>query len=178
MAQSPVPVHYHISDYELWEGDWELIDGIPVAMTPAPIIAHQLVTTRVMTELTNALEDCEQCLAIAEAEWRLGNDTVFRPDGVVICYPPGHYLDRPPALILEVLSPATARLDREYKRERYAREGVPHYLIADPAQKTADIFRLAGEHYEKRAETGDKTVTFDLGPCRASIDFESVFARL
>ncbi len=178
MAQSPVPVHYRISDYELWQGDWELIDGLPVAMAPAPIIAHQLVTTRVMTELTNSLKDCEQCLAIIEAEWRLGDDTVFRPDGVVICYPPGPYLDRPPALILEVLSPATTRIDREYKHERYAREGAPHYLIADPAQKTAEIFHLAGERYQKRAETGDQTITFDLGPCHARIDFENVFARL
>ena len=178
MAQSTLPIHYHISDYEQWEGDWELIDGIPVAMSPAPVVAHQLVTTRVLTELTNSLEDCDACLAIAEAEWRVTDDTVFRPDGVVICYPPGRYLDRPPALVLEVLSPASARLDREYKPVRYAREGVRHYLLADPDRKQVTVFRLAGDHFEAVAETGQDTLDFDLGPCTARIDFTRVFARL
>ena len=178
MAQSPIPVHYHISDYEQWEGDWELIDGIPVAMTPAPTIAHQLIATRVLTELTNSLEQCEACLAIAEAQWRVSDDTVFRPDGVVICYPPGNYLDKPPALILEVLSPGTARLDREYKKERYAREGVKHYLLADPATRQVEAFILKNGQYEKRGETSSETLAFDLAPCTAHIDFKRVFSRL
>ena len=177
MAQS-VPFHYRIGDYEQWEGDWELIDGIPVAMSPAPTIAHQLLATRILTELTNSLEECEPCLVVAEAEWRIGDDTVLRPDGAVICYPPGKYLDRPPALVLEVLSPSTLRIDREYKHERYAREGVPHYLIADPEEKRVEAFRLAGESYETVAETGSDTLAFDLGPCTARIDVARVMARL
>ncbi len=178
MAQSTVPVHYHIADYEQWEGDWELIDGIPVAMSPAPVIAHQLVTTRLLTELTNALEDCPACLAIAEAEWRVSDDTVLRPDGVVICYPPGRYLDRPPVLVLEVLSSATERLDREYKRDRYAREGVRHYLIADPDRRRLTAFTLDGGRYRSVADTADDTLRFDLGPCRATVDVARVFAPL
>ena len=178
MAQSPIPIHYQISDYEQWQGDWELIDGIPVAMTPAPVIAHQLIATRMLTELTNSLEPCETCLAIAEAEWRIGDDTVFRPDGVVICYPPGNYLDKPPVLILEVLSPSTARLDREYKKARYAQECVKHYLLADPATRRVEAFILGDGQYEKREETTSTTLEFDLGPCTARIDCERVFSRL
>jgi len=74
-------IHYTISDYEQWEGDWELIEGIAVAMSPAPIIKHPLINTRIITELSNSLEGCEQCLAIAEAEWRLSNDTALCLDG-------------------------------------------------------------------------------------------------
>lgn len=178
MAQSTVPIHYHISDYERWEGDWELIDGIPVAMTPAPILRHQRLVMLVMMELETSLTDCEHCHVYPEAEWRLRDDTVYRPDGVVICYPPGRYLDRAPVLILEVLSPTTEKLDREFKPERYAQEGVRHYLIADPEQKNAEIFQLTGEHYEKRAETSNATIEFNLGPCHARIDLENVFSRL
>ncbi len=32
---------YTIDDYKLWEGDWELIDGIPFAMTPSPFGKYQ-----------------------------------------------------------------------------------------------------------------------------------------
>ncbi len=27
---------YNYEDYKLWDGDWELIYGIPYAMSPAP----------------------------------------------------------------------------------------------------------------------------------------------
>ena len=30
-----------VSDYEVWEGDWELIEGIPYAMSPVPTMKHQ-----------------------------------------------------------------------------------------------------------------------------------------
>ena len=39
-------IHYTYDDYKTWEGEWELIDGIPFArnssmMAPAPEIKHQ-----------------------------------------------------------------------------------------------------------------------------------------
>jgi hypothetical protein len=35
--------HYTYSDYEQWEGQWELIDGIPYAMSPLPVPKHQKI---------------------------------------------------------------------------------------------------------------------------------------
>jgi len=32
---------YTYEDYKSWEGDWELINGIPYAMAPSPIKIHQ-----------------------------------------------------------------------------------------------------------------------------------------
>ncbi len=32
---------YTYKDYKLWEGDWELINGHPQAMTPSPKYEHQ-----------------------------------------------------------------------------------------------------------------------------------------
>lgn len=34
---------YTITDWKLWEGDWELIKGTPVAITPAPLNKHKLL---------------------------------------------------------------------------------------------------------------------------------------
>ena len=54
----------------------------------------------------------------------------------------------PAALILapdwacEVLSPATRRLDLVDKRPVYAREGVPHLWLVDPAGRTLEEFEL------------------------------------
>ena len=33
--------NYNYEDYKHWKGEWELIDGIPYAMAPAPNITHQ-----------------------------------------------------------------------------------------------------------------------------------------
>jgi hypothetical protein len=33
--------HYTYEDYCRWEGQWELIDGIPYAMSPMPRPQHQ-----------------------------------------------------------------------------------------------------------------------------------------
>ena len=35
--------HYTYDDYCQWEGRWELIEGMPYAMSPAPVPAHQRV---------------------------------------------------------------------------------------------------------------------------------------
>lgn len=48
---------------------------------------------------------------------------------------------------MEVLSPGTARTDRSTKRQLYARHGVPHYWIVDPAGRTIEAHALAGQSY-------------------------------
>jgi hypothetical protein len=35
---------YTYEDYCQWEGRWELIEGLPYAMSPLPIPAHQRVS--------------------------------------------------------------------------------------------------------------------------------------
>jgi len=38
---------YTYEDYKLWEGDWELIYGVPYAMAPAPMIKHQAISSKI-----------------------------------------------------------------------------------------------------------------------------------
>jgi len=174
-------LHYTVKDYEQWPGDWELIEGHPIAMSPAPVIAHQLVITRIMTQLTNSLENCDACLAIADAEWHLDHDTVLRPDGVVICYPPKRYLDRPPVLAIEVISPSTAQVDEHYKFERYAMEGVQFYLMVWPEEKRAKLFYRndQGLFTLKATLVESESVALSLtDTCRIKLDMGPVFKSL
>ncbi len=67
--------HYLIEDYEQWEGEWELIDGMPYAMAPAPVTQHQFLATQVAAQLNLALDECDACYAVAEAEWRVREET-------------------------------------------------------------------------------------------------------
>ena len=43
--------YYTYEDYKLWEGDWELIRGFPVAMAPSPVILHQYIASMFVYEL-------------------------------------------------------------------------------------------------------------------------------
>lgn len=46
-----------------------------------------------------------------------------------------------PDWVCEVLSPSTARVDRERKLPIYRREGVGHAWLIDPALRTLEVFR-------------------------------------
>lgn len=57
------------------------------------------------------------------------------------------YLALAPDWVAEVLSPSTARVDRGVKLPVYAREGVGHAWLLDPAARTAEVLRLDGAGY-------------------------------
>jgi Putative restriction endonuclease len=50
-----------------------------------------------------------------------------------------------PDWICEVLSESTAELDRAVKMPIYAREGVRHAWLVDPAAKTLEVYTLAAD---------------------------------
>jgi len=72
--------HYTYDDYKLWEGNWELYEGFPVAMSPAPMIIHQTLAGNIITQLNNGIsEECYKCAALGEADYKLADDTILRP---------------------------------------------------------------------------------------------------
>jgi Uma2 family endonuclease len=57
------------------------------------------------------------------------------------------YFALAPDWICEVLSPGTARLDRQKKLAIYARAGVDHAWLLDPIQRTLEVLRLERGHW-------------------------------
>ncbi len=171
-------VHYTLEDYQQWQGDWELIEGMPVAMSPSPTLKHQAFSGKIFSQLDNALENCEQCLVVQEVDWRISHDTVLRPDCVVVCNETGDFIYKTPELIVEILSPATADKDEHYKFSRYEREGVKYYIMVDPDALIARIYQLKDGKYQKQGVYRDEEVEFVIQQgCTASINFKDVFAR-
>ncbi|NBC48804.1 MAG: hypothetical protein GVY22_12600 [Gammaproteobacteria bacterium] len=68
LAEHAVIEHYTRDDHQRWEGDWELIQCIPLAMSPSPGVAHQRLSGRLYTQLAAALEDCPDCEALFEID--------------------------------------------------------------------------------------------------------------
>ena len=73
-----------------------------------------------------------------------------------------------PDWVCEVLSPATAAVDRTDKMAIYAREKVPYVWLVDPILQTLEVFRLLGPQgktYEElaafRGDTRVRAEPFD-----------------
>ena len=66
------PPSYTYEDYRLWEGDWELIEGVPYAMAPSPFGRHQRVVGKLIYQLAEQLENYQKtsflCTYIKEAK--------------------------------------------------------------------------------------------------------------
>lgn len=178
MSVQPLVETYTVQDYLQWEGDWELIYGQPMAMTPSPIYEHQVTSFAIARLLGENLDDCPNCQALFEIDVEFAKDTVVRPDVLVICYQPeGDRLTRAPDLIFEVISPKTARRDEVVKFDLYRQEGVGHYVIAYPEEKKAKVWRLIDGEYRKVADFHDETHHFELSKCAFDFDFSRLWKR-
>jgi predicted nucleotidyltransferase len=61
-----------------------------------------------------------------------------------------YFLDGPAELVIEVVRPLHRAYDREVKRERYARGGVPEYVIVDPEREEIALWRLVNGDYQRQ----------------------------
>lgn len=175
IAHKIIP-HYTYDDWVHWEGVWELIDGYPIAMTPTPVPEHQKVSAILITELTNALRKsgCKNCSVYDPLDYKIADDTIVVPDILIVCGSiKNKYLDFPPSLVVEILSPATALKDRHTKFELYQQQGVKYYLIADTDNKTIEAFSLIDHAYQLMSAN---SYTFELEEgCSITPDFTTVF---
>lgn len=168
--------HYHYQDYKNWKGDWELIEGIPYAMTPSPTQKHQYISQKIARYLDEALDHCTKCTALLALDWIVSDDTVVQPDNLVICHKPsGDFLTQAPDLIFEILSPSTAQKDRVTKFRIYEHEGVPWYCLVDPDNQVTKIYRLHEGRYIKQADVSQESHEFMLDDCRFDFDFSRIW---
>jgi Uma2 family endonuclease len=168
---------YTYDDYVQWEGRWELICGVPHAMSPSPSIAHQTVSQHIASQLERALEGCKECHALLHVDWKINEETIVQPDNLVICgeLEKTVYLSKTPVLIFEILSKSTEHKDRTTKFKLYEQEGVRHYVIVDPNECIAKVYRLQDGRYNKHIDAGGDKVEFDLGQCSIQFDFAKIW---
>ena len=154
--QSFVP-KYTVEDYEQWEGEWELWNGVPVAMSPSPIRDHQITIRNLLILIQRQLweQDGCHCQAISDIDWRISSDSVFRPDVVVVCQESeiADYIEQTPRLVIEVWSDSTRQIDEHQKRLAYAALGVEHYVMVDHwSRKLLPLRLVDGEYVESGPE--------------------------
>ena len=137
---------YTWQDYQTWPDDerWEIIDGIAYAMSPAPTTRHQRLTGNIFFQLKQRLSGKGCTPFIAPTDVHLSDLDVVQPDCLVVCDPDqilDSHIEGPPDLVVEVISPSTSAKDLRQKRRLYERAGVKEYLILDPLEDYALLYR-------------------------------------
>jgi Uma2 family endonuclease len=154
-----------------------MIDGVPHAMSPSPTNKHQLISlvlaSEILNSLKNAKDKCGDCTVRQDLDWLIDDDTVLRPDIVVICNEIDKYITSAPSIIIEILSPSSGHHDRIIKYEIYARQGVKYYIIADPSTLTFQAYQLIDGKYQDYTAS---TFEIHLG-CTITIDVARALAE-
>ena len=170
---------YTYDEYVLWEGDWELIEGVPYAMAPAPMIKHQAISNQIARGLSEALDRCKGCQALLAVDWKISDKTVVQPDNLVICHVPMHeaYLVKAPEIVFEIFSKSTRHKDTGIKFDLYEQEGVKYYIMVDPQTSVAKIYHLNSEgKYIKVKDVSDEVVEFSLSQCNLIFNFSQIWS--
>ena len=170
---------YTVEDYRHWEGDWELIEGIPYAMAPSPVWKHQRVSGLIFLQVENQIEKfSENCQVCQEIDWIVNETTVVRPDLLIVCGKVEDFVKTPPEVVFEVVSKSTAFRDENLKYELYRMERVNYYVLVYPYLKKVRAFRLKGSDYEKVFDSDSGTLCLKVKECEIEIDLDSIWKRV
>ncbi len=170
--------HYTKRDYPQWDGDWELIEGVAYTMAPSPMVTHQSVAVNIAFELKVKTDRCDKCMTLSEIDYEIADDTIVRPDVLLICKEIEETVNRTPEIIFEVLSVSTARRDETVKFELYQREGVQYYIIVNPQTKVAKVFRLYKDgRFVKQGDFTKERFGFVLENCTFDFDFSKIWRK-
>ena len=187
MAPLPQEQRYSYADLLAWDDNtrYELYDGRPVALA-SPSDVHQRISMALSVQLGSYLMGKKCNVYAAPFDVRLFEgqgdstedvDTVLQPDLMVVC--DQNKVDRrgihgAPDLVIEILSPSSARYDKLVKFNLYQRAGVREYWIVDASSKSVQVFTLKDGYYRAAAYGADASVRVGiLNDC--TIDMSTVF---
>ena len=168
---------YNYEDYKLWKGDWELIDGLPLAMSPSPMRDHQRIGAELLSFLGGEVREYEDCELVYGLDYLVDSENVLRPDIALICGEEGDYITKAPKIVVEIVSASTAKRDEKVKFEIYEREKVIYYILVYPKTLNAKIYKIENNKYQKQGDFTKEKYLFDELERKVEVDFKEVFKK-
>jgi len=130
----------------------EKIDGVIYDMSPTPGFRHGIINSNIHAILKHGLKN-SLCLVFMEnLDFKYHpdiNDDYLCPDIMIVCdrkYLKGSFYSGIPKMIVETLSPSTAKRDRTEKKDIYEQVGVEEYWLVSP-QGFVEIYYLESGKY-------------------------------
>ena len=127
------------------EPDREIIRGETVLMFPRSAVDHIRVAGNIYSIFSRYLKG-KPCEAFPDGtELHLDEENILLPDAMIVCH--REFIRRRgifgiPDLVVEVLSPSTAKRDMGDKKDIYEAHGVREYWIANPMDRSVAVYHL------------------------------------
>ena len=146
----PIRVILTYKDYEALPNDgrrYEIHEG-ELSVTPAPTPDHQRTSRNLFLVLnTHVTRRGLGEIFYAPIDVILSDITIVQPDLVYVetrrlSIISSRGIEGPPTLIVQVLSPSTARIDRTTNLQLFAKHGVPYYWIVDAEARVIESYAL------------------------------------
>ena len=160
---------------------YELIDG-DLLVSPSPTWTHQRAVGQLFLLIAPFVDAHGIGTALfSPADLDLKAEQLAQPDLFVVerssHEAPTQWSDlRVPMLVVEILSPATARYDRITKRGRYQRSRIGEYWIVDTDARRIERWRPD----DREAEIITRSITWQpsAGGPALTIDLDRFFAKV
>lgn len=188
LSQLDMNKSYSYADYLTWRFDdaVELIKGKLFVQSPAPAERHQRIVSNLHGFIWNHFRK-HQCRSyFAPFDVRLLKSkatdseitTVVQPDICVVC--DLSKLDKrgclgAPDLVVEIVSPATAKKDMNEKFNLYEENGVQEYWIVSPDSNALDQYFLSDGEYHRKDVYVNSQIFYSVIFPELQINLEEIF---
>ncbi|MBR2214159.1 MAG: Uma2 family endonuclease [Selenomonadaceae bacterium] len=129
---------------------YELINGEERMMTQ-PATNHSRISSNLNWIIHSYLRGKKKCKLFGEVDVYFDENNHYIPDLLVVCDKSKIKYDGiygAPDLVIEILSPSTAKTDRYEKKAVYEKFGVREYWLVNPKDKSVDVFHLVNGKFE------------------------------
>lgn len=148
--------YYQLAEYQQHDLI-QLINGEVIIGMP-PVLKHQDIVREIIILLALIARRLGGKVYASPIEVRLDDSNVFepdvlyiQPDNLTITQQDEKRIVGAPNLVVEVLSPGTAKFDRQEKYQAYEKHGVHEYWIVDPVYEVVEVWNLSEDgHYARQ----------------------------
>ncbi len=169
--------YYTVKDWKNWDGDWELIEGIPYALSPNLTSFSELLN-RLAFELDDLEYYCKDLTYQINSVYYVSEDTVLLPNCVIY---PKRFGKRviQPYVIFEIVDNKSVKLKEHIKFSIYEREGIKYYVLIYPYEdrNKIKIYELKERKYFKAFETVYDVFSFKLSDYQFEVHFLKLFQK-
>jgi len=157
----------------------QLIAGEVIISMP-PIPKHQAIVREIIVLFTLFAREHGGQAFTSPIEVVLDKHNVFEPDVIYLapdsrCTIGEKRLTGPPELVVEVLSPGTAKYDRQEKYIAYEKHRVSEYWIIDPLHETFEVWGLGKDGQFGRQGVYTRGDAFTSSTLQQDIEIRSIF---
>lgn len=156
----------------------ELIEG-ELVVRGIPKVNHQRVAGNIYLKLRNIVPNGE--VFIPPISVKFDDANYYQPDEIWVaedsaCEITEDGFNGPPDLVVEVLLPGTAKVDRGIKFQKYQQHGVREYWIVEPELAFLEVWQLVNDKFTQQG-VYEADESFESPVLGKPIKLDSIFPK-